>query len=422
MKRCAAAVGILLGAILANSNSEAAGPYGSINVGNWKGGAYTNDQSGDFSHCAAGASYLSSIYFVVAIDSKSGWSLRFAHEKWNLATGQAFPIELTFDGQSPFNVHGLPMSNKMVVVPMPINSALIAQFRKAKAMTAFTQGQLFQVNLDQTAQLLPTLANCVAKTKQFGITNAGDFTVVLPKPPTKPVAATATAPSTASDAKSARTFDQTGTGFVVSSNGHIVTNQHVVDGCVGDIQGNLTGEAPAKLRLVSSDETNDLALLQASGSFKDVATIKDKAVHSGDNVVAIGFPYHGLLTSDFTVTTGIVSSLSGIFNDTRFLQISAAVQPGNSGGPLFASSGEVVGVVAAKLNALRVAKATGSIPENINFAIKTGALRDFLDNSVVPYQTSDSRNDLKTTDITRNARAFTLLISCKAEKKESVKN
>jgi S1-C subfamily serine protease len=308
------------------------------------------------------------------------------------------------------------------VVPMPINSALIAQFRKAKAMTAFTQGQLFQVNLDQTAQLLPTLANCVAKTKQFGITNAGDFTVVLPKPPTKPVVAATTAPSAPSDAKPTKTIDQAGTGFVVSSNGHIVTNQHVVEGCVGDIQGNLTGEAPVKLRLVSSDETNDLALLQASGSFKDVATIKDKAVHSGDNVVAIGFPYHGLLTSDFTVTTGIVSSLSGIFNDTRFLQISAAVQPGNSGGPLFASSGEVVGVVAAKLNALKVAKATGSIPENINFAIKTGALRDFLDNSVVPYQTSDSKNDLKTTDITRNARAFTLLISCKAEKKESAKN
>jgi len=357
MKRCAAAVGILLGAILANSNSEAAGPYGSINVGNWKGGAYTNDQTGAFSHCAAGTPYLSGIYFVVSIDNSSGWSLAFAHEKWNLTTGQAFPIELTFDGQTPFNVHGVPLSNKMVRVPMPINSALIAQFRKAKAMTAFTQGQLFQFNLDQTAQLLPTLANCVSKTKQSGIANAGDFTVAPPpKPPTKPVAATTTAPSTASDAKPARTFDQAGTGFVVSSNGHIVTNQHVVDGCVGDIQGNLTGEAPVKLRLVSSDETNDLALLQAPGSFKDVATIKDKAVHSGDNVVAIGFPYHGLLTSDFTVTTGIVSSLSGIFNDTRFLQISAAVQPGNSGGPLFASSGEVVGVVAAKLNALRVAK------------------------------------------------------------------
>ena len=84
-----------------------------------------------------------------------------------------------------------------------------------------------------------------------------------------------------------------------------------------------------------------------------------------------------------------------------------------------ASTGEVVGVVAAKLNALKFVKATGNIPENINFAIKTGALRDFLDNSVVPYQTVEMKTELKTTDIARNARGFTLLISCKAKQTES---
>src|SRR5579872_2731072 len=187
--------------------------------------------------------------------------------------------------------------------------------------------------------------------------------------------------------------------------------------------GQLECEAQVPLRVVSTDKNNDLALLQGpAGSFKAMASIRDKPIRSGDSVVAIGYPYHGLLTSDFTVTTGIVSSLSGILNDTRFLQISAAVQPGNSGGPLLDSTGEVVGVVAAKLNALKIAKATGDIPENINFAIKTGALRDFLDNSVVPYQTSDSKNELKTADITNNARAFTLLISCKVERKESGRN
>ena len=165
----------------------------------------------------------------------------------------------------------------------------------------------------------------------------------------------------------------------MSTNGHVVTNQHVIDGCVGDVQGSLTGEPPVTLRVVSSDEINDLALLQAPGAFKDIAVIKDKAVRSGDSVVAIGYPFHGLLTSDFTVTTGIVSSLSGILNDTRFLQISAAVQPGNRAGRCWPASGEVVGVVAAKLNALKFVKATGNIPENINFAIKTGALRDFLE-------------------------------------------
>ena len=414
MKFAIGAVIATLCLIAAPPTASARGPYGSINVGNWKGGAYTNDQSGAFTHCAAGTQYESGIYFVVTINDKAGWTLGFAHEKWTFTTDRAFPIELTFDGQTPFNVHGVPLADKLLQVPMPSNSLLIAQFRKAKAMTAYTQGHLFQFKLDQTAQLLPTLANCVAKVKQFGIAAAGDFSVAVAAP--KPGTA-------ATPGKPEKTGTQIGTGFVVSANGHVVTNQHVIDGCVGDIQGSLTGEAAVMLRVVSSDETNDLALLQAPGTFKDIAVIKDKAVRSGDSVVAIGYPYHGLLTSDFTVTTGIVSSLSGILNDTRFLQISAAVQPGNSGGPLLASSGEVVGVVAAKLNALKFVKATGNIPENINFAIKTGALRDFLDNSAVSYQTADSKTELKTADIARNARAFTLLVSCKAKMStESAKN
>jgi S1-C subfamily serine protease len=127
--------------------------------------------------------------------------------------------------------------------------------------------------------------------------------------------------------------------------------------------------------------------------------------------VAIGYPYHGLLTSDFTVTTGIVSSLSGLMNDTRFLQISAAVQPGNSGGPLLDTSGEIVGVVAGKLDTVKFLRYTGTIPENVNFAIKTGAIRDFLDNSVAPYETSAPGTELKTAEIARTARAYTLLIS-----------
>jgi S1-C subfamily serine protease len=394
--------------IVSPSVSDARGPYGSINVGNWRGGAYTDDKSGAFSHCAAGAIYQSGIYFVVSVSEDFSWRLGFAHENWELTTGQAFPIALTFDGQAAIHVQGTPVGAHLVNVAMPPNSSLIAQFRKAKVMTAFAQDQLFQFNLNQTAQLLPSLLNCVLSVKKNGIANAGEFGVALSRHAgAKPVAA-------AAPARSARTIEKSGTGFVISNSGHVVTNQHVIDGCVGDIQGNLSGEAPIKLRLVSSDETNDLALLQAPSPFKDVAIIRDKPIHPGDSVVAIGYPFHGLLTSDFTVTTGIVSSLSGIFNDTRHLQISAAVQPGNSGGPLLDTGGEVVGMVAAKLNALKVARATGDIPENINFAIKTGALRDFLDNSVVAYQTADAKSELKTPEIARKARTFTLLITCTA--------
>ena len=309
-------IGLLASIVVVAGGAQARGPYGSIGVGNWKGGAYTNDKDGSFSHCAAASPYQSGILFVVSVNRDYGWTLGFAHENWKLIPGQAFEIVLTFDGQQPFNVHGVPLDTHLVSVPMPANSSLIAQFRKAKTMTAFTQGHLFQFSLNQTGQLLPSLVNCVENVKKNGVSNAGEFAVAIPKPAiAKPVVATAQILGSSPET-STKTGTQTGTGFVISNNGHVVTNQHVVDGCVGDIEGNLSGEAPVKLRLVSSDETNDLALLQAPSPFKDVATFRDKAIHPGDSVIAIGYPFHGLLTSDFTVTTGIVSSLSGILNDT----------------------------------------------------------------------------------------------------------
>jgi S1-C subfamily serine protease len=409
---------VALVALLTATVADARGPYGTIKVGNWQGGAFTSDSTGEFTSCTAFSSYKSGIVVFVIVSANMTWRLGFSSDSWRLVKN--FPLILTFDGQQPFNVLGQVIGPKLVGVDMPDNSTLISQFRRSRTMSVFAEGQLFQFDMSGTSALLPTLVNCVTKTKSVGVANVGDFTVALPpKPVVNPVVAAGTPSTSSPDSKPDKLFDQTGSGFVVSSNGHVVTNQHVVDGCVGDIQGNLTGEAPIKLRIVSTDETNDLALLQGSGSFKEAAAIKGTAVRSGESIVAIGYPFHGLLTSDFTVTTGIVSSLSGVLNDTRYLQISAAVQPGNSGGPLLAATGEVVGVVSAKLNALKFAKATGNIPENINFAIKTGALRDFLDNSVVPYQTSDVKAELKTADIARNARSFTVLISCKAKKANS---
>jgi hypothetical protein len=172
-------VAALLSGLIAIPTAQARGPYGSINVGNWKGGAFTNDQTGAFTHCVAGASYDSGIYFMVMIDQAAAWSLGFQNPKWSFKTDDAFPIALTFDGQSPFNVQGVGVSENLMRVPMPTDSALIAQFRKAKVMTAFTHGHLFQFKLDSTAVLLPTLANCVAVVKQQGVANAGDFSVKL---------------------------------------------------------------------------------------------------------------------------------------------------------------------------------------------------------------------------------------------------
>jgi hypothetical protein len=129
MKLRVVAIVALWVAMFAGSNAEARGPYGSINIGNWKGGAYT-DQTGAFTHCAAGSQYASGIYFMVMIDKGGGWSLALAHDKWSLKTGEAFPLTLTFDCQQPFNVHGVPIAEKLVRVPMPITSSLITSFER----------------------------------------------------------------------------------------------------------------------------------------------------------------------------------------------------------------------------------------------------------------------------------------------------
>jgi S1-C subfamily serine protease len=394
----------LLVQIAVMSIANAAGPYGNIHVGNWKGGAFTDDGTGAFSHCAATTGYGNGVILVVGQNASNSWLLGFASPSFRLTKGNTVPVDVTFDGQSQARLFATANSDIMATAILPPNVA--RTFQKASLMVAVSGGTVLNFNLTSTAPLLAVLANCVSTVKAHGIDGAGEFTAP------KPVAAKADAPA---NPKSGRTGSQTGTGFVISASGHIVTNHHVVNGCVGDIKGNLTGEAGATLRLVNSDQANDLALLQGpADAFKRFAKIRDRSIRSGDSVTAIGFPFHGLLTSDFTVTTGIVSSLSGVRNDSRFLQISAAVQPGNSGGPLLDSSGEIVGMVAAKLNALGVLRATGNIPENINFAIKTGALRDFLDNSVVPYETAAPGAELKTSEIADAARAYTLLISCTA--------
>lgn len=314
-----------------------------------------------------------------------------AAPSWPFRDKQTVKLVLTFDGQAQFEVSGTAAHDKAVVGVL--SSQAISAFRKAH-------------------QLVVTATN---QTLQFDLAAAGDFSNSKAKPSNVSASAKEEdAPAAPSDSR--KMVSVSGSGFVVSKNAHIVTNNHVVTDCVGDIHGNLAGQASVKLRVVSTDEENDLALLQGTKKFKekDIATIRASAVNSGDQVVAIGYPLHGLLTSDMTMTTGIISSLAGVHNDTRFLQISAPVQPGNSGGPLHDSSGNIVGVVTAGLDALRIAKATGDIPQNVNFAIKTGALRDFLDNSAVPYLTAEPGSEMKTADIASAARTYTMLIACTA--------
>ena len=202
-----------------------------------------------------------------------------------------------------------------------------------------------------------------------------------------------------------------GTGFVVSRQGHVLTNHHVIDGCT-TIRATTEGRTNL-LTLVGADVKNDLAVLTLPVPFPSVARFRaGRTIRPGDGVVVVGFPLHGLLASEANVTTGTVSALAGIGNDTRFLQITAPVQPGNSGGPLLDEGGRIVGLVVSKLDAMHIAKATGDIPQNINFAIKGAVAKSFLDSQSVEYETGASSKSLTSAEIGAAAKKFTLLLEC----------
>ena len=200
----------------------------------------------------------------------------------------------------------------------------------------------------------------------------------------------------------------TGSGFVVSSSGHILTNNHIVDGCR---QVRIPPEAAAEN--VAGDAHSDLALLKMSGDLPKPATFRQgRGIRPGAAVLIAGFPLQGVLTSDLNITTGTVSALAGPGDDRRLMQVTAPVQPGNSGGPLLDLSGNIVGVVVGKLDAIKLARLTGDIPQNVNFAIQSGIARSFLDAYSVPYETAPSTETLPPAAVADRARDFTVLVEC----------
>ena len=203
---------------------------------------------------------------------------------------------------------------------------------------------------------------------------------VLPSGKTIPALVKAVTPAIVSiDVKDSYAEEQ-GTGMIISANGTILTNAHVVSGALsgGAITVTQTGSTVARpATLIGSDPTNDVALIRINGasSMPTVTFGKSASLEVGDAVVAIGNAL-GLAASTPSVTQGIVSALgrtvtasSGSGGDsetlTNMIQTDAAINPGNSGGPLLDSSGHVIGMNTAVAGTL----SDGSSAQNIGFAI-----------------------------------------------------
>ena len=129
-------------------------------------------------------------------------------------------------------------------------------------------------------------------------------------------------------------------------------------------------------------------------------------------MLVAGFPFGDFFSNSIKVTTGVVSATRGPGDDSGQFQLDAAVQPGNSGGPIYDSSGNIVGVVISQLDKRMVEKAIGSLPENVNFGIKASTVRQFLTSSGLPTKWSARTNSISTKELAKIAKNQTVMVVC----------
>lgn len=199
-----------------------------------------------------------------------------------------------------------------------------------------------------------------------------------------------------------------GTGFVVAAE-RVLTNHHVVDGCDRVLARTAEGRWLAAVPPARVDAALDLALLQVPGLAGPVLSFRaGPALRRGEDVIAFGYPLAGLLSADPKLTRGVVNALAGVRNDPGTIQISAEVQPGNSGGPLLDLQGHVVGVVVSKLDNRQVRNV-----DNVNFAVRGEAALAFLRRAGIEPRTAESRGpERSAADVGDIANRSTVMLRC----------
>jgi S1-C subfamily serine protease/uncharacterized protein len=203
-----------------------------------------------------------------------------------------------------------------------------------------------------------------------------------------------------------------GTGFYIATDGSVLTNAHVVKSCSEIAVSAKAGEF-STATVLATDIANDLALLRTNERPEKIAALR-LMPRLGESVEAFGYPLADILATSGNFSLGNISALSGLGDDSRYLQISVPVQPGNSGGPLLDQHGNLVGVVSAKLNALNVMlQKEGDIPQNVNFAIKASVAATFLQSNNFKFTSGDSLQTMEPADLADLAKALSVFVICR---------
>lgn len=203
-----------------------------------------------------------------------------------------------------------------------------------------------------------------------------------------------------------------GSGVIVDKQGSIVTNAHVVGACTAPTVIDSDG-ARYPARIVAKDEANDLALLKTDHRWPQAVSFRDgNEIRVGENVFAVGYPLTGLVASSGVVTTGSVNALAGPRDDSRLMQISAPIQPGNSGGAVLDGNGHLIGIATSELNGALLTLVAGISPQNVNFALKSAIVRNFLASQSVDFAHAPSNQEMSSADVGALALRVTLRVQC----------
>jgi len=200
-----------------------------------------------------------------------------------------------------------------------------------------------------------------------------------------------------------------GSGFAVSADGYVITNNHVIEGCQKVVVHIKGAEIP--VTIVTYDTQNDLALLKGNFRPSTVFPLTNNRPELLQDVYVAGFPFGNKVSTSVKVTKGIISSLTGIGNNFSNIQIDAALQSGNSGGPILDDLGNVVGVAVSKLDAKYMFDNFGSIPENTNFGIKSNVVKSIMDSNGVDSP-SANRSTISKSQLGKMITEGTYYISC----------
>lgn len=200
-----------------------------------------------------------------------------------------------------------------------------------------------------------------------------------------------------------------GTGFALSSDGFIVTNHHVIKGASNILVRGINGDFSntLKAKILVEDKNNDIAIIKIEDqSFTSFGIIpyllQGKSCDVGSSIFCLGYPLRATMGDEVKLTNGIISSKSGFQGDITTYQITAPVQPGNSGGPLFDDKGNLIGIINAKhLDA-----------ENVTYAIKTSYLLNLIDliPSNTKLQTLNTLADKTLSEQVKIIKNFTYII------------